>query len=117
MILIASLLLTQPMDPEKKSLNFIFTTRYVIPKRLKFSHWPSKSRWLIGCFLWVPSERKYLSSQPHEGFDHEIAAATKPLGDIPLNPGWLIGILILVYEIIPKKLGSLSSSIKTNQPG
>ena len=58
MILIASLLLTQPMHPEKKSLNFIFTTRYVIPKSLKFSHWPSKSRWLIGCFLWVPSERK-----------------------------------------------------------
>ena len=25
------------MDPEKKSLNFIFPTKYVIPKRLKFS--------------------------------------------------------------------------------
>ena len=34
--------LTQPMDPEKKSLNFIFPTKYVIPKSLKFSHWPSK---------------------------------------------------------------------------
>ena len=30
------------MDPEKKSLNFIFPTKYVIPKRWKFSHWPSK---------------------------------------------------------------------------
>ncbi len=30
------------MDPEKKSLNFIFPTKYVIPKILKFSHWPSK---------------------------------------------------------------------------
>ena len=30
------------MDPEKKSLNFIFPTKYVIPKSLKFSHWPSK---------------------------------------------------------------------------
>ena len=30
------------MDPEKKSLNFIFHTKYVIPKSLKFSHWPSK---------------------------------------------------------------------------
>ena len=30
------------MDPEKISLNFIFPTKYVIPKRLKFSHWPSK---------------------------------------------------------------------------
>ena len=37
--------LTQPMDPEKKSLNFIFPTKYVIPKSLKFSHWPSK----FGC--------------------------------------------------------------------
>ena len=30
------------MDPEKKSLNSIFPTKYVIPKSLKFSHWPSK---------------------------------------------------------------------------
>ena len=30
------------MDPQKKSLNFIFPTKYVIPKSLKFSHWPSK---------------------------------------------------------------------------
>ncbi len=30
------------MDPEKKSLNFIFPTKYGIPKSLKFSHWPSK---------------------------------------------------------------------------
>ena len=34
--------LTQPMDPEKKSLNFFFPTKYVIPKSLKFSHWPNK---------------------------------------------------------------------------
>ena len=27
---------------KKKSLNFIFPTKYVIPKSLKFSHWPSK---------------------------------------------------------------------------
>ena len=26
----------------KKSLNFVFPTKYVIPKSLKFSHWPSK---------------------------------------------------------------------------
>ena len=41
------LILTQPMDPEKKSLNFIFPTKYVIPKKLKFSHWPSKYNWDI----------------------------------------------------------------------
>ena len=34
------------MDPEKKSLNFIFPTKYVIPKSLKFSHWPSK-KWSL----------------------------------------------------------------------
>ncbi len=27
--------LTQPMDPENKSLNFIFPTKYVIPKKFK----------------------------------------------------------------------------------
>ena len=27
---------------KKISLNFIFPTKYVIPKSLKFSHWPSK---------------------------------------------------------------------------
>ena len=41
-------MLTQPMDPEKKSLNFIFPTKYVIPKSLKFSHWPSKDGQCIG---------------------------------------------------------------------
>ena len=35
--------LTQPMDPEKKSLNFIFPTQYVIPKSLKFGHWLSEN--------------------------------------------------------------------------
>ena len=34
--------LTQPMDLEKKSLNFIFPTQYVIPKSLKFGHWLSE---------------------------------------------------------------------------
>ena len=31
------------MDPEKKSLNYIFPTKYVIPKSLKFGHWLSES--------------------------------------------------------------------------
>ena len=39
-----------PMDPEKKSLNFIFPTKYVIPKSLKFSHWPSKKLSAKSCF-------------------------------------------------------------------
>ena len=40
---------------KKKSLNFIFPTKYVIPKNLKFSHWPSKTQFqpflLVGRFL------------------------------------------------------------------
>ena len=32
------------LDPEKKSLNFIFPTIYVIPKSLKFGHWLSEER-------------------------------------------------------------------------
>ncbi len=34
------------MDPEKKSLNFIFPTKHVIPESLKFSRWLSKC-WLV----------------------------------------------------------------------
>ena len=31
------------MEPWNKSLNFVFPTKYVIPKKFKpFSHWPSK---------------------------------------------------------------------------
>ncbi len=30
------------MDPEKKKFEPYFPTKYVIPKSLKFSHWPSK---------------------------------------------------------------------------
>ena len=41
--IVKHVILTQPMDPEKTSLNFIFPTKYVIPKSLKFSHWPSKN--------------------------------------------------------------------------
>ena len=32
---------------KKKGLNFIFPTKYVIPKGLKFSHWPSKFTWHV----------------------------------------------------------------------
>ena len=45
--------------PWNKSLNFIFPTKYVIPKSLKFSHWPSKinfdypPKWLA--FKKIPS--------------------------------------------------------------
>ena len=35
-------LLTQPIDPEDKSLNFIFPTKHGIQKNLKFSHWLSE---------------------------------------------------------------------------
>ena len=47
------------MDPEKKGLNFIFPTKYVIPKSLKFSHWPSKlyqgtSPWKLQYIIWSP---------------------------------------------------------------
>ena len=47
------------MDPEKKSLNFIFPTKYVIPKSLKFSHWPSKET--------NPTSGHVLGSLTHDG--------------------------------------------------
>ena len=40
--------LTQPMDPEKKfELYYPYPTKYVIPKSLKFSHWPSKRTYFL----------------------------------------------------------------------
>ena len=48
---------TQPMDPEKKkSLNFIFPTKYGIPKSFKFSHWPSKDMNIWWTFGWKWNE-------------------------------------------------------------
>ena len=54
------------MDPEKKSLNFIFPTKYVIPKSLKFSNWLSQFGLLVGKFF-LPNPvtqcvKKYASS-------------------------------------------------------
>ena len=43
------------MDPEINMLNLIFPTKYVIPKSLKFSHWPSK----IGCSLTPDGNRTW----------------------------------------------------------
>ena len=45
------------MDPENKSLNFIFPTKYVIPKSLKFSHWPNFK------FCWLPKRKKGTQAQ------------------------------------------------------
>ena len=42
-VILQGTILTQPMDPEKKSLNFIFPTKHVIPESLKFSHWLSEN--------------------------------------------------------------------------
>ena len=43
--------LTQPMDPEKNSFNFIFPTKYVIPKSLKFGHWLSEKKFEATLFF------------------------------------------------------------------
>ncbi len=40
-------ILTQPMDPENKSLNCNFPTKHVIPESLKFSHWLSEYSYLL----------------------------------------------------------------------
>ncbi len=64
------------MDPEKKSLNFIFPTKYVIPKSLKFSHWLSEI--LVGGFN--PFEKyatvKMGSSSPNRGENSKIFETT-----------------------------------------
>ncbi len=47
--------------PWNKSLNFIFPTKYVIPKSLKFSHWPSKKDVIYMIFFTPP---KFNSKKP-----------------------------------------------------
>ena len=47
--------------PWKKSLNFFFPTKYVIPKSLKFSHWPSKMR--MPKFLLMSLVKKFLKAR------------------------------------------------------
>ena len=51
------------MDPEKKSFNFIFPTKYVIPKSLKFSHWPSKQH------NFTKNYHHFCLSSPSRGFE------------------------------------------------
>ena len=41
---------------QKKGLNSIFPTKYVIPKSLKFSHWPSKKQ----CTIFGGKSHKFL---------------------------------------------------------
>ena len=57
--------LTQPMDPDEKSLNFIFPTRYVVPKSLKFSQWPSKIHFQV-LLLLVSGRVKFQDFYLHE---------------------------------------------------
>ncbi len=47
--------LSRPKHPEKKVVwtAFCCPTKYVIPKSLKFSHWPSKYKWIYGAHLAV----------------------------------------------------------------
>ena len=47
------------MDPEKKSLNFIFPTKYVIPKSLKFSHWLSEKKSKVKKTLGILAHRNW----------------------------------------------------------
>ena len=71
------------MDPEKKSLNFIFPTKYVIPKSLKFGHWLSE--------LWFQTEtpledanrttHTHISESPPRSFDWIAAKWPKNLAN------------------------------------
>ena len=53
------------MDPEKKSLNFIFPTKYVIPKSLKLGHWLSEITWNGLDFLLGQFETRHFSCWSH----------------------------------------------------
>ena len=77
------------MEPWNKSLNSIFPTKYVIPKSLKFSHWPSKTThiWSFPNSCEVPSNWPTKTSL-------KLTAGTPRLEYIPIfnrkyifNPG------------------------------
>ena len=81
------------MDPEKNSLNFIFPTKYVIPKSLKFSHWPSKlfigfSSWWLNQPLWKICSSNWESS-PNRG---EKKKYSKPPPSFPLFSPSILGV-------------------------
>ena len=54
------------MDPEKKSLNFIFLTKYVIPKSLKFGHWLSEHSTFSACSEFMNSRHFALLHDRHK---------------------------------------------------
>ena len=65
--------LTQPMDPEIKSLNFIFPTKHVIPESLKFSHWLSEKNTSQVFFEMLQKKKateKKTSGETKEGETH-----------------------------------------------
>ena len=58
--------------------------------------------------LWVPSMRRCLVGDVDGQMSHEENLA----GYFPLNPACLIGILTMIYKIVPIKLGSIIPYIK-----
>ena len=100
----------------KKSLNFIFPTKYVIPKSLKFSHWPSKfflstqkiqlkknTLWFLLGLSWDRSAQSTTSSLP----THTRAPTT-----------WLVQLHLVIPKDLSHKLrvvaGSLSRGFTQN---
>ena len=77
------------MDPEKKSLNFIFPTKYyVIPKSLKLSHWPSKT--VITGDSWGPMfERRLLPATPQKNTHVQTSGV---LSSTKKNAWWLVNL-------------------------
>ena len=65
-----------------------------------------------GGSLGSPLSIQFLGADPNQCDGHRpvrqhLSNERKKLYYFPLNPGWLIGILIMVYEIIPIYLGSI----------
>ena len=74
--------------PWNKSLNFIFPTKYVIPKSLKFSHWPSRRPFNDPVFdfnINTPPKRLWQGWHPTPVGSYHLDGQNPY--DIPLNPG------------------------------
>ena len=97
------LFLTQPMDPEIKSLNFFFPTKHVIPESLKFSHWLSEvlgdSKYVCICMV------VYLIEWPSTPYD-----------DPPSNAVSLKDFCDMFQKSKTSKTSSMSQLLLVNTP-
>ena len=110
------------MDPEKKSLNFIFPTKYVIPKSLKFSHWPSKGTQPNANFPQIGAAHSMLEFLAKAwGGEHDAKVATRKNGGFRFHgpPNYLEDGLPGIGSVVigsPPFISAMNGHLEGEQP-